>query len=244
MFFKNPYRITLPKMSTSQQLYRLQELDTEIELWQKNLQDLMARRGESTDIINLRSDLEVKKGRLEGLKKELRSLEIDANDITAKLKDLEQELYSGRIRNPKELSNIQHDIELLKSKSGKLDDEQLALMEEIDVLNEEAEQLNAKLRKLEEEWRIEQNKIDLEIENARNNLSRMESEYKKLVASLEPQNFSLYSEIKKKRKVAVVRVVQGICSGCRLQLPVTDLQKVRSGSIVQCSSCGRILYLA
>ena len=39
------------------------------------------------------------------------------------------------------------------------------------------------------------------------------------------------------------RVEQGICRGCRISLPTTDLQQARSGKLVQCSSCGRILFL-
>jgi len=36
----------------------------------------------------------------------------------------------------------------------------------------------------------------------------------------------------------------GICQGCRITLPNTDLQRARGGGVVRCSSCGRIIFLA
>ncbi|MEE8619379.1 MAG: C4-type zinc ribbon domain-containing protein [Dehalococcoidales bacterium] len=35
-----------------------------------------------------------------------------------------------------------------------------------------------------------------------------------------------------------------MCRGCRISLSAAELQQARSGSLVQCSNCGRILFLA
>jgi len=43
---------------------------------------------------------------------------------------------------------------------------------------------------------------------------------------------------------SVAKVEGGACQGCRISLPMNLLQKARSGnSLVQCSSCERVLYL-
>jgi predicted nucleic acid-binding Zn-ribbon protein len=43
---------------------------------------------------------------------------------------------------------------------------------------------------------------------------------------------------------AVVKVEQGRCQGCHIKLSMNEWQKARTGVLVQCSSCGRILYLS
>jgi predicted nucleic acid-binding Zn-ribbon protein len=44
---------------------------------------------------------------------------------------------------------------------------------------------------------------------------------------------------------AVAKVERGMCGGCRISLPMTVLQKARSGlDVVQCVSCERILYVS
>lgn len=40
----------------------------------------------------------------------------------------------------------------------------------------------------------------------------------------------------------MARVDQGTCYGCQIQLPTINLQQARSGNLVQCSNCGRILF--
>ena len=58
------------------------------------------------------------------------------------------------------------------------------------------------------------------------------------------QAIEVYQDLKKHKGTAVAKVEQGICHGCRISLPISELQQTRSGSLVRCSSCGRILFLA
>ena len=44
--------------------------------------------------------------------------------------------------------------------------------------------------------------------------------------------------------LAVARELQGVCSACRLNVPVGDLNRMRHGSISwECPNCGRFLLL-
>jgi len=231
-------------MNTSQQLFRLQELDLEIETTHRDLNNLMAKLGDDSTLAKLRMAMAEKNKELEEMKKLLRSLETEADDMTVKLTASENDLYAGHIKNPKELSSLQREIEMLKGKREALDDKQLALMEQIESLEAEISVQKEQLKEREAEWQEEQHKLAEEINRLKDILSKLEQEYQKTVSGIDRSIILLYGELKQKRKTAVARAVQGVCSGCRLQLPATDLQRLRSGNIVQCSSCGRILYLA
>jgi uncharacterized protein len=231
-------------MSIAQQLYHLQELDLEIDSGRQNLQKMTGQLGESHVLITARAELNTEKQHLESVQKQQRSLEREADDISAKMKVAGEELYSGRVHNPKELSNLQHDIELLKVNRGKIEDKILELMDNAESHTKKIVDLNERFADIEREWRGEQHQLNADIEQLKSRILNLEQQKLLLVNSLDTNTVNLYNDLKMKRKTAVARVTQGICSGCRMQLPTTDLQRVRSGNVVQCSSCGRILYLA
>jgi uncharacterized protein len=239
-----PYRINLPKMSIIQQIFHLQDLDIQIEAAQQALARMKNQVGESAAMLETRAELTNEKQHLEALKKQQRELETESGDVTARLKTGGDELYSGRIKNPKELSNLQQDIELLKSKRGKMDDKVLELMDEVELHTKKSAEAGIKFGKIEAEWKIEQEKLKAEIEKTQGELASAAEQKTLLLSHLETKVITLYNELKIKRKTAVAKVNQGICSGCRTALPAADLNHARSGQIVQCSSCGRILYLA
>jgi uncharacterized protein len=231
-------------MSIAQQLYHLQELDIEIETDRQSLQLMKSQLGESAIFAKARADLAAEQKRIADLKKQQQTFEWEADDITAKLKKSEEELYSGRIRNPKELSSLQQDVTMLKANRSKIDDKDLELMESLEKSNAKYSGLSEQFKKVEAQWKIDQQQLTTDIEKTGEKLTKCEEERQSLISSLGANIIALYEDLKKKRKTAVARVTQGTCSGCRIQLPITDLQRVRSGSVVQCSSCARILYLA
>ena len=64
-----------------------------------------------------------------------------------------------------------------------------------------------------------------------------------LSAEFDPKVVTLYDGLRENKGFAVARVEQGICRGCRISLPSSELQQVRGGNVIQCGSCNRILYL-
>lgn len=74
-------------------------------------------------------------------------------------------------------------------------------------------------------------------------LSDLGQERQAVASEVTPQTLELYEGVKSKKGQAVAKVEQGRCQGCRLNLPINEWQRARVGDVVQCSSCGRILYL-
>jgi len=232
-------------MSIAQQLFHLQELDLRIESSQKSLHEMNGRLGETEEMVNLRTEFTSEKQHLEALRKEQHNLEIETGDLSVKLKDAGDELYSGRIKNPKELSNLQHDISLLSANRGKLDEKGLELMDQIELHIKKVSELTERFAVMEAAWKIDQEKLAADIETLQSEVAAAAQEKQLLAGHLDPKLIALYNDLRIKRKTAVAKVNQGICDGCRMALPVTLMQRVRGGnSIVHCSSCGRILYLA
>ncbi len=231
-------------MSVTKQLYQLQEIDLELESNEQALRQISSQLGESEAVVGTRNKLAVEHQRLEELKREQRSIEWEIDSITSKLTTVEEELYSGRIRNPKELANLEHETSGLKAKRDQLEDKALEIMEQVESATKNVNTLDSELKALETEWQGQQQQLSSQLEQVKTMLSNLKHKRQQLTAEIDPQVVEVYHQIKKQRGTAVARVEQGICHGCRISLPVTELQRARTDSLVRCSSCGRILFLA
>lgn len=231
-------------MSISKQLNQLQEIDIELESNEKALKEVASQLGNEEVVVGMRSKLDSERADLKKLVEQQRSVEWEIDGVNSKLAAIEDELYSGRTSNPKELTNLQHEADVVKAKRSQLEDNVLEVMEQVDVASGNVTAIEIELKKLEAEWQSQQKELSAELERLKSLVSRLQEKRQLLAKEIDPQTLEVYHELKKQKGIAVARVEQGICRGCRISLPVTELQRVKSGGLVRCGSCGRILYLA
>jgi len=231
-------------MSVVKQLYQLQEIDLEIESNEQSLNQTASQLGESKAVVEARNKLALGHQHLEELQRQQRSVEWEIDSISSKLTTTEEELYSGRIHNPKELTNLQHEIDGLKAKRNQLENKALEIMDQVELTTRGVATINSELKALEAEWQSQQQQLSANLEQLETILSNLKHKRHLLAAEIDPQTIEVYQALKKQKGTAVAKVEQGICRGCRISLPITELQRTRSGSLVRCSSCGRILFLA
>jgi len=230
-------------MSVAKQLYQLQEVDLELESKEQAVKQITSQLGESEALANVRNRLAQEQKRLDELSHQQRSLEWEIDDLTSKLTTVERDLYSGRIRNPKELTSLQQEAEALKARRNQLEDKTLEIMEQAELGGENVTSLSTEVKSIETDWQTRQQNLTAELEQLKDTLANLRQRQQLLAAGIDSETLDLYHRLKKGKGTAVARVEQGICRGCRISLPVSELQQARSGSLVQCGSCGRILYL-
>ena len=231
-------------MGVAKQLYQLQEVDLELESNERALQQVTSQLGESQEVVRARNKLASERQRLEELKRQQHSLEWEIDDIATKLTATEDKLYSGSIGSPKELANLQHEVDGLKTRRSQLEDKALDIMEQVELATASVATISSQLKTVEAEWQSQQQQLSADMEQLKAVLSNLKHKRQTLSAEIDPGAVELYHELKEKKGTAVAKVEQGICRGCRISLSATELQRARSGSLMQCSSCGRILFLA
>jgi len=231
-------------MGVAKQLYQLQEVELEIESNEQALAQIASQLGESQTVVRARTELKLKQQHLEELKQQQHSAEWEVGDLVNKLTPAEEKLYSGRIKNPKELTNLQHEVDGLRIRRSQLEDKALEIMDQVELSTASVATLSNELKTLEAEWHHQQQQLSANMEQLKATLSDLKHKRQLLSAKLNPQAIGFYQELKKQKGRAVAKVEQGICHGCRILLPTTELQRARGDSLVQCSSCGRILFLA
>jgi predicted nucleic acid-binding Zn-ribbon protein len=231
-------------MSVAKQLYQLQEIDLEIESDERALAAVKSQLGESQAVIKARQQLEQEQKRLEDLGHQQHSAEWEIDDIATKLAAAEEQLFSGKVQNPKELTNLQHEVDSFKNRRNQLEEKALEVIDKVEQSEANVAAMNGQLEKLTADWQRQQKELTGEMERLKASLADLGKKRQLLIGEIEASTFDFYQQLRAGKGTAVARVERGICRGCRISLPTTDLQQARGGKLVQCSSCGRILFLA
>jgi predicted nucleic acid-binding Zn-ribbon protein len=231
-------------MSVAKQLYQLQEIDLDLESGKQAVARIVSRVGESQALASARDEFAREQERLEELRRRQHSAEWEVDDLTTRLVAVDEKLYGGRIRNPKELTSLQQEADSFRAKRGQAEDKALEVMELVSEKEERVAVLGGELGRLEGQWKLAQQQLLDEAERYKKAIAETEQRRLMLVAEIEPSAVDVYQEIKKKRDRPVARVEQGTCRGCGISLSTAQLQQTKSDRMVHCSNCGRILFFA
>ena len=231
-------------MSRAQALYQLQVLETELKERGHRLELVEASLGESAALIQARQAVRAKEEELTSWRTKLKDLELDGKALNEKITTTEQRLYSGRVRNPKELSSMEEEVRYLKRRRAKLEDEMLEAMLQLEEGEAALAELRQNLAQVEESWRKEQARLSAEREKLQARLKYLEEEQARLRQSISEGDLRLYEDLCQRKAGRGVALLKGeVCQGCGVTLPTSEVQRVRGREDLSiCSSCGRILY--
>lgn len=230
-------------MSLAKKLYELQQIEQEIQQQQGILTEINFRLSENTLLLQAREELSRLKSHLDQKEKQQRDLEWQIDDLENNLKLLNTKLYGGTIKNPKELVNLEKEIEIFRSRIKQAEEDLLEVMAEIEKMRHKMNTSQEQLKKIETEWQAEckilsEKRAEVEVQ-----LAELEQKRNDMVSRIDPQSLETYRNLILRKGQAVVKVEQGKCQGCHITLPVSEWHKVRAGNLAHCSSCGRILFL-
>ena len=230
-------------MTVAKRFFELQHVDRDIDEKTTALNSIVAELDDKTKILEAEADLNVIKDRLKGIEKQRRDMEYEAEDLRKNISELHEKLYGGKVKNPKELMSMEQEKDMFQANLNKKEDSLLDLMEEEEVANKDLRTREGRLSDIEREWQQRQKELVIDKEALENQLNQLDDKRAELISGIEAQELQVYEVIRGRKGNAVVRVEQGRCQGCHIKLPMNEWQKARTGALVQCSSCGRILYL-
>ncbi|WP_447986442.1 zinc ribbon domain-containing protein [Nitrospira sp. Nam74] len=179
---------------------------------------------------------------LDTLNKERRDRERDLEVHEAHVGKLRTRLME--LKTNKEYQAHLFEIEMANKKKGVLEEQILTLMERIEQNQHAAKQCDEKAAEVERIFVQEKVRIDTLASGLHEELVQLEDKREQIVQGLDKKLVARYAKLKAGRKdVAIVAIRNGICAGCRLQLPPQLLAEVkRSEDLQSCSYCHRILY--
>ena len=232
-------------MSKAKQLHELQEIDLDIERKTKTLAQIRSHLGKDDDLVAARAALDTALKHQIDLEHQQRTAEWGVDELGTKIAAEEKKLYEGSVKNPRELMSLQHEIELIKGQHGEREEQLLAVMLKVDTAQQDITSKQSELKAMERDWQEEQKRLSMEQTELESNLATLAQKQESLRSLIDSASLKAYDELcYVKQGLAVAKLVQGRCQGCRISLPMSDQQKARMGhKLATCSNCGRILYM-
>ncbi len=231
-------------MSAVRQLYQLQEIEQEAGALEKEIAGIEASLAGNEALVKARNDVSSTEQKIADIKKAQHANDTEITDLNAKITESEKHLYDGSVSNPKELVNRQIEIDGLKAKRSEFEAKAIEIIEQLDAANAALKTAQENLARIESEWQGLRLDLTKKLDAQKAHLTELQTKRDQLIATIPPDAVVCYNRVKKQKGGnAVARIEQGICRGCRIQLPVREIQQARGNRIVQCSSCGRILFM-
>ena len=233
-------------MATIRQLNDLQELDLEVGRFTTELASVEARLRDDSALLRARAETLEKEQSLQKVKSQHTRQSQEVQQLQEKAQVVEERLYGGSVRNPRELEDLQTELQYAKEHANVGEESLLNLMIELDEKEGWAAKANTDLAQMEAAWSETQESLTKERASLAERLHGLRGQRQQLTLGIAPTLVARYEQIRIARQgYAVAKVERGMCTGCRLTLPTKDLQRVRTAQEpVTCSSCGRILYVS
>ena len=227
------------------QLYELQLVDSDVDVREKSLAEVRLQLSDDSELVAAKRRISELDERLEEQASARRPVELRIRDIEDKLKTVDARLYGGSITNQRELEAQQEQRQYLQEQHTTEEDQLLELMvaseetqNELDAVTSLATEIETRRKQAQPELTASEEALSIE-------LRELEAERKEIAALISPSDLALYDSLRKSRGgQAVARVERGMCQGCRLSLPSTDVQRAKTSTgRVRCNSCQRILFV-
>jgi predicted nucleic acid-binding Zn-ribbon protein len=182
------------------------------------------------------------KAALEQAAKERRERERDLEAHEAQTDKMKSRL--SELKTNKEYQAHLFEIEMANKKRGDIEEQILVLMERIDQKQKESKEAQAVAAEADTVFAQERQRLEARGAELAAELSLLEAKQRTLSATIDKALIERYIKLKATRKdLALAPIRNGICGGCRLQIPPQLIAEVkRSDELLTCSYCQRILY--
>jgi predicted nucleic acid-binding Zn-ribbon protein len=159
-------------------------------------------------------------------------------------KATDRRMRMNRIKNSKELSALQREIDLIKQTNSEREEELIKLMDDVERARAVIQAKQEEVAKLQAEWERSQAELNAQLSGIDQAVSEAAARRQTIAANVAKDLISRYEMIFSRRGgTAVVEVTGGICQGCYMNIPPQLWNEIiRNDKVHFCSSCQRILY--
>ena len=225
------------------QVMELQNLDLEITKLQSEVEKIPREIAKlEHELASSRGAWEQARARLATLEQLRRSKDRELEEVTAEQRKRQSRLFE--IKTNQEYAAVLKEIEGLKERSSKLEDEILELLDQIEAAQRLVHDEAALFQEREKTFEVERSINEGELRRLQGEMGRLEEERRHQVSRVEPGLLQTYQRLLRSRGgVAVVPVKDGSCLGCHVSLTPQTYNELRKGDVLlSCANCQRILY--
>ncbi len=182
-----------------------------------------------------------------GLGRRERDLAAEVAQLAAKAHQVEDRLYSGTIRAPKELEAHQEELRLLREKQGTREDGEMGLLEEIEALEREIAENREARQDTDDEARALRAAITASETEIDRRLAALAEQRTQLAIAISDEILAAYEGVRARPRLrgkGAARLADGTCGGCKVTLPMQERHRLEArpeDALIHCPHCGRVL---
>lgn len=229
-------------------LLEVQQHDTHIDQLEHRRRALLERAELATleaEVAALERQLGDVGGRLGEARAQQDKHEADLAATETRIAEVDRRLYDGSVTASRDLQAMADEVASLKRRRSLLEDEVLASMEQLEPLDREQAELSAQRTELDARCSALRAAI-AEAESSIETELSAERELRTRAASPLPSDLlATYERLRARLGgVGAARLEHGMCTGCHLTLPSSELERIKReppDAVVLCDQCGRIL---
>ncbi|MCC6146499.1 MAG: hypothetical protein IT308_02910 [Anaerolineaceae bacterium] len=231
-------------MNESAHLYQLQKIDHELDYIDQRIKEIDQILSSTEKLQEADQNITEAKRRTHSALQGLRAVEDEVKSVVLKKEQNESTLYSGKIKNPKELQDLENEQAILKKRIQLLEDEQLEKIIYFETLEEQEKERVRDYKNLQAELISQNSEIQGEKDKLEQNKTRLGIEREVTLRSISSANLQSYNQLRNsKRGLAVAIIRDDSCSACGASLRPAEIQAANSSKeMFYCASCGRILF--
>jgi len=231
-------------MSAALGLYRLQQVDSQIDQIQARLKAIQETLENDLELKTATEQFNASYQKQRDAERLSNQAEAEVQKQRIKIEQTEASLYSGQVHNPKELQDLQKDVASLKKHLETLEERELESMIVVESAEKELHKAQAVLERVRSSRGDQNRDLTRESESLRKDRERFDSERRAVLGNLESKAVGIYDQLRQQRRgIAVAVISDNSCAACGTTLTASQQQSARSTSqLFHCPTCGRILY--
>ena len=231
-------------MNTSFTLFRLQAQDTLRMKMNARLKDIDRIIAADKEVSQANDRLAEAQGINKSAESVLKELVAQVKEKKMKRELTQANLFSGKVRNPKELQDLQAETQALDRTIAKLEDEQLQAMMVLEETTRVLRQAEGDLQKVMDRIASQNSLLIGEKHKIESEIPQVDAQRQALREQLDEATVTVYRNLfKSKSGRAIAEVNDDTCGACGVTVPPADIQAAKSPNVVAyCKNCGRILY--
>ena len=230
-------------MANIMALYQLQQFDNEIQQGKSRLVEVVNAQKESAELVALRQMVGENGEQVAELQKMIRQVEGEVADIALGIRQSETRLYSGNVRNPKELHDLQLKIESLNRRHAEVEDALLEKMVDLEEIMGIRAGNQLQLEEMESAWSIRLAQLQTEQTEWVATVNELLVQRKKHAGTIPSDTLTQYETQRKKQRngIAVAGLQDNRCQMCRVLVSSQKVQRAEDGQFAYCGNCGRLI---
>jgi len=230
-------------VSQTAALYHLQMLDSQRDTAQARLAEVEKRLNENETVKAAQFALDNAQQNYQKWRTRATDVELERSQLAEESDAAEQQLYSGKVVNPRELTDLQDKIASLRHRRELLEEPLLEAMLEFEQGESDVTSANLALKSVLENHEQSLGVLAAEQSSLASQLAQLHSAIDKARGSLPPRSLASYDQLRKRQGgVAVARMEDESCTSCGVELTSQQAQQVKHGQVLMCPTCGRILF--